>query len=288
MTSVTVLGLGPMGRALAAAFIAAGHPTTVWNRTPGKENGLDATVAGTAAEAIAASPLVVVCVRDYAAAQAILDPGALNGRTLVNTTGGSPAQARELASWAAAHEIGYLDGVIVATTAAIGGPEATLFYSGPADAYEKHRGTLAALGENTTHLGEDPGRAAAFDASLQDMLWTSMSGVVHMFALAEAEHIDAADIAGHAKALLGFFPDLIDLLAGQVAAGHYPGDAGTLEATAATMDHVLSAIRAKNLDNGVLSAARAEVQRAIDAGHGSDGFGRLAARFTGAAGGGAS
>lgn len=31
---VTVLGLGPMGAALASAFLAAGHPTTVWNRTP--------------------------------------------------------------------------------------------------------------------------------------------------------------------------------------------------------------------------------------------------------------
>ncbi|MBB5850008.1 NAD(P)-dependent oxidoreductase [Amycolatopsis umgeniensis] len=277
MTTVTVLGLGPMGHALAAAFTAADHPTTVWNRTPGKETSLDVTVAATAAQAIAASPLTVVCVRDHRAAQSILDTDALKGRTLVNVTGGSPRQAREMASWAADHGIGYLDGVIVATTDAIGGPEATLFYSGPADVYEKHRGTLAALGENAHHLGEDPGRAAAFDASLQDMLWTSMSGVIHMFALAKAESIGAATIAGHAKAMLGFFPDMIDLLAAQVAADHYPGDAGTLESTAATMDHILDAIRERNLDNGVLTAARTQVRQAIDAGHGSEGFGRLAA-----------
>ena len=30
---VTVLGLGPMGQALAGAFIKNGHATTVWNRT---------------------------------------------------------------------------------------------------------------------------------------------------------------------------------------------------------------------------------------------------------------
>ncbi|SFH72956.1 NAD(P)-dependent oxidoreductase [Amycolatopsis regifaucium] len=277
MTTVTVLGLGPMGHALAAAFTAAHHPTTVWNRTPGKENGLDATSATTAEDAIAASPLVVVCVRDYRAVRSILDTDALKGRTLVNVTGGSPQQARELAAWAADHGIDYLDGVIVATTDAIGGPDATLFFSGPAEIYHRHRDTLAALGENAHHLGEDPGRAAAFDASLQDMLWTSMSGVIHMFALAKAENIDATDIAGHAKAMLGFFPDMIDFLADQVGSGHYPGDAGTLTSTAATMDHILDAIRTQGLDNGVLSAARAQVQRAIDAGHGSDGFGRLAA-----------
>lgn len=278
MTTVTVLGLGPMGHALAAAFAAADHPTTVWNRTPGKETSLDATVAPTAAEAITASPLVIVCVRDYAVAQSILDADALKGRTLVNLSGGSPRQARAMATWAAEHGIDYLDGVIMATTDAIGGPDAALFFSGPADVYETHRPTLAALGENARYVGESPGRAAAFDASLQDMLWTSMSGVIHMFALAKAENIGATELAAHAKALLGFFPDMIDLLAEQVATDNYSGDAGTLESTAATMDHILDAIRAQGLDNGVLSAARAQVQRAIDAGHGSDGFARLAAR----------
>ncbi|MFE5570599.1 NAD(P)-dependent oxidoreductase [Amycolatopsis japonica] len=277
MTTVTVLGLGPMGHALAAAFIAADHPTTVWNRTPGKENGLDAAVAATAAEAITAGPLVIVCVRDYTVARSILDTDALKGRTLVNLSGGSPEQARAMAEWAAGHGIGYLDGVIMATTDAIGGPDAALFFSGPADVYEKHRHTLAALGENALYVGDSPGRAAAFDASLQDMLWTSMSGVIHMFTLAKAEGIPATDIAAHAKALLGFFPAMIDLLAEQVTTENYPGDAGTLHATAATMDHILDAIRAQDLDNGVLSAARAEVRRAIDAGHGDDGFARLAA-----------
>lgn len=36
LTPVTVLGLGPMGRALASAFLNARQPVTVWNRTPGK------------------------------------------------------------------------------------------------------------------------------------------------------------------------------------------------------------------------------------------------------------
>ena len=31
---VTVIGLGPMGQAMARALLAGGHPVTVWNRTP--------------------------------------------------------------------------------------------------------------------------------------------------------------------------------------------------------------------------------------------------------------
>ncbi|MER5418487.1 NAD(P)-binding domain-containing protein [Streptosporangium roseum] len=40
-----MIGLGPMGRAMAAAFLAAGHPTTVWNRTAGRADELLASGA---------------------------------------------------------------------------------------------------------------------------------------------------------------------------------------------------------------------------------------------------
>jgi 3-hydroxyisobutyrate dehydrogenase-like beta-hydroxyacid dehydrogenase len=66
-TPVTVLGLGSMGQALARAFSAAGHPVTVWNRTPGKAEPLmaeGATLAPDAAGAVAASPLTIVCLLD--------------------------------------------------------------------------------------------------------------------------------------------------------------------------------------------------------------------------------
>lgn len=36
MTSVTVLGLGPMGQALSAALLDANYALTAWNRTESK------------------------------------------------------------------------------------------------------------------------------------------------------------------------------------------------------------------------------------------------------------
>lgn len=274
MTPVTVLGLGPMGRALATAFAAAGHPTTVWNRTPGKGNDLDAAIVGTAAEAIAASPLVIVCVLNYQAVRSVLDPDALKGHTLVNLTGGSPQQAREMAAWAAQHGTGYIDGVIL--NGVIGGPEAALLYSGPRDVYQAHQATLAALGENGTYLGEDPGRAAAFNVSVLDLFWTSMFGVVHAFRLAATENIAPIDLGGYAKVMAGLLPGLIDLVAEHITTDHFPGDASTIVSAAAILDDVIDTIRANDLDYSMLSAGRAAVQRAIDAGHGSAGFSRLA------------
>ncbi|MFD0200488.1 MULTISPECIES: NAD(P)-dependent oxidoreductase [Saccharothrix] len=274
MTPVTVLGLGPMGRALATAFAAAGHPTTVWNRTPGKGDDLDATIADTAAGAIAASPLTVVCVLNHEAVRSVLDADALKGRALVNLTGGSPQQAREMAAWAAGHGIDYLDGVLL--NGIVGGPEAALLFSGPADVYEAHRATLAALGENGTYLGEDPGRAAGFNVSLLDLFWTSMFGVVHAFRLGGAENIAATDFAGYAKAMAGLLPELIDVVAEHITADQFPGDASTITSAAAILDDVIASVRSNGLDDGVLGAVRAAVRRAIDAGHGSAGFSRLA------------
>ncbi len=275
MTSVTVLGLGPMGHALASA-LSSQHPTTVWSRTPGRADDLDAEVADTAPLAIAASPLVVVCVRDQEVTRAVLDPAFLPGRTVLSFSGGTPEEARDLAAWVRSHRGEYVDGVVVATPEAIGTAEAAFYLSGPKAAVEQHAPTLLALGENLQHLGEDPGRGAALDAALQDMLWTSMSGVVHMLALARAEGLSIGQVAEQATALLGFFPDFVGALAEQVATASYPGDLGTLDSTAGVMDHVLRTIRANDLDDAVLSASREQVQRAIDAGHGDDGFGRLA------------
>ncbi len=55
-SAVTVLGLGPMGRALATAFLEAGLRTTVWNRTPGRDADLVAKGAVSASSAEKRSP----------------------------------------------------------------------------------------------------------------------------------------------------------------------------------------------------------------------------------------
>ena len=66
--SVTVLGLGSMGTSLADAFLKAGHPTTVWNRSAARADALvarGAVRAGSARDAVTASELVVICVTTY-------------------------------------------------------------------------------------------------------------------------------------------------------------------------------------------------------------------------------
>lgn len=170
MTSVTMIGLGSMGSALASAFLANGHTTTVWNRSPEKVRSLaakGALAANTVADAISASPLIVVCLPTTEVVRKVLEPVAaeLDGRVLVNLTTGTPGDARELAAWATGHGAEYVDGAIIALPAVIGTPEAMQYYSGSRDAFERHSSTLAALGTNR-FVDDDPGAAEVHDLAM--------------------------------------------------------------------------------------------------------------------------
>ncbi|TGA92132.1 NAD(P)-binding domain-containing protein [Streptomyces sp. MZ04] len=276
-TTVTVLGLGAMGQALAGAFLEAGHPTTIWNRTPGKGDDLvtaGAARAATAAEAVRASDVVVVCLYDYEVSRAVLGPIAaeFSGRVLVNLTSDTPERSREAAAWAAEHGIDYLDGAIMVPVTVIGTGDALLFHSGSRSAYERHEGTLKALGGKTVYLGDDHGLAAVYDNALLDFFWTSMYGLVHAFALAGADGVKGADLAPYMSDLLSIFPPAVASTAVQVDSGHYPGEQAPLVTEAANVDHIIHASEHRGLDVRALGGIKAALDLAISKGHGANGW----------------
>ena len=279
--NVTVLGAGPMGQALALALLRHGHRTTVWNRTPDRAAPLathGAQLAGAAEEAVRAGRLVLPCLLDHAALRDVVTPvaAALRGRTLVNVTTGTPAEARETAAWAASRGIDYLDGSIMTPASTIGGPAAVILYSGPEHLYREHEPTLRALGGTAVHLGAEPGHAAAYEVALLDLFWTSMSGLVHAFALARAEGITATELAPHAKGISDLLPAIIDDFAARIDADRYDGDISDLRSAVAGMTNVLRSAQAHGLDTGVLSAALTMAGQPVEHGHGAASFARLA------------
>ncbi|MEU0335619.1 NAD(P)-binding domain-containing protein [Streptomyces sp. NPDC006193] len=283
LPAVTVLGLGPMGRALAGAFLAAGLRTTVWNRTPGRDRELTArgaAGAGSAEEAVCGAELTVVCVVNYDASDAVLRRDdvtrALKGRTLVNLSADTPDRARDTAGWAAAHGIGYLDGAIMTPAPSIGTPEAVFLHSGPRDLYEEHRAVLETLGGAHTHLGEEPGLAATFDIALLDIFWTAMAGYAHAVALARAEGVTARELMPFAQGIATILPPLFAQFAQDADSGSYSGEINPITSAASTMAHVVAASEAHGIDAGVMRAVEGMARRVIGLGHGTDGFIRVA------------
>ncbi|MEO3796994.1 NAD(P)-binding domain-containing protein [Nonomuraea sp. B10E15] len=278
-SAVTVLGLGPMGRALAGAFLEAGVRTTVWNRTPGKQRDLverGSVSARSPEEAVGASSLTVVCVVNYDAVDAIVRRAAvtdaLRGRALVNLTADTPDRARDTATWAAEHGIGYLDGAIMTPTTTIGTPAGVFLHSGPEKLYREHRPTLDALGGAHTHLGEDVGRAAAYDIALLDIFWTAMAGYAHALAVARAEGVTARELAPFAKGIGTILPPMFDQAAEDVDHGRFSDDINPITSAVSSMAHIVHVSESHGIDAGVMRAAEGLARRAIGRGYGTDGF----------------
>ncbi|NGO13784.1 NAD(P)-dependent oxidoreductase [Streptomyces sp. HC44] len=274
-TPVAVLGLGAMGQALAAAFLRAGHPTTVWNRSPGKGDELvarGAVRAESAAEAVRAAELVVVCVVDYDAAQAVLEAaaGELPGRVLVNLTSDTPERSRATASWANDRGIDYLDGSIMVPITMIGQPEALIFYSGPRAAYDKHETALKAMGGKAAYLGEDQGLAAVYDLALLDYFYSSITGLVHAFALAGADGVRAADLAPYLNTITAILPPIAAGAARDVDAGSYPGEDANLGMMATAVGHVLEWAEHRGLDVSTVRPVKEVYDKAVARGHAAD------------------
>ncbi|GGL02945.1 NAD(P)-dependent oxidoreductase [Nocardia jinanensis] len=279
-TPVTVLGLGLMGSAIAKAFLAAGHPTTVWNRTAAKADalvGLGAENAPSVAAAIAAAPLVVVSLLDDAAVEAALDAAgpALRGRVLVNLTSSSPEQSRMRAEWATRRGAEYVDGAVMAVPQGIGTPDALLLYSGSETGYRTAEPALQALSAQGIHLGADYGRAAAFDAALVSVFWLSLFGVSLGLALAGAEGIQGSELVPFTPAVLALLPAMMAQTAAQVEAGHYPADDTSISSAYEAFTTLRAVIARHGIDTGVLDASGDVFRRALEAGYGADGLARL-------------
>ncbi|OLZ66558.1 dehydrogenase [Streptomyces sp. IMTB 2501] len=184
-TPLTLLGTGAMGTALGRAWLAAGHPVTVWNRTPARTAALTAegaVAAGSAAEAVAANRLTVVCLLDDASVGSALADADLTGRDLVDLTTGTPADARRRAAWAEERGARLLDGGIMAVPPMIGTPGAYVFYSGRRDLFEEYRATLA-VPAGTRYVGADTGLAALHDVALLSAMYGMFAGITQAFAL---------------------------------------------------------------------------------------------------------
>ncbi|MFI1222584.1 MULTISPECIES: NAD(P)-dependent oxidoreductase [unclassified Streptomyces] len=254
-TPLTLLGLGAMGTALARTWLAAGHPLTVWNRGPGRSAELAAAgvrVAATAAEAVAASPLVVTCLLDDASVREALADADLTDKDLVDLTTSTPAEARTRATWATERGARFLDGGVMAVPTMIGVPEAGgyVFYSGSRDVFDAHREALA-VPVATRYVGSDPGFAALHDVALLSAMTAMFAGARHAAALVADAQIDQKEFGV-------LVADWLSAMAPATAAyaGGSPSDDPTSRAVAEAGDAtLLRAAREQGVGTALLTAS---------------------------------
>jgi 3-hydroxyisobutyrate dehydrogenase-like beta-hydroxyacid dehydrogenase len=281
---VTVIGLGLMGQALAGAFLRDGHPTTVWNRTKAKAEQLvaqGARLADSAGDAVAASPLVVVCVSNYEAVHELLDPlgEVLGGRVLVNLTSGTSQLARETAEWAARRGNTYLDGAIMAIPSAIGTADAVILYSGPRSAFDLHESALRSLGAGTTYLGGDHGLSSLYDVAMLSVMWSILNGFLQGAALLGTAGVDAATFAPFANQGIGTVTDWVSAYAQQIDDGTYPALDSTIDTHLAAMEHLIHESEFLGVNAELPRFVKALTDQAVAAGHGGNSYAAMIEQF---------
>ena len=162
--NIAFLGLGAIGRPMAARVAGSGLPLTVWNRTSSraadfaKEFG--ARHAATSADAARDADVVVTCMPTSRDVASLLDgpdgllAGLGDGATLIDCTSGDPATSRKIRDVLAERNVGYIDAPVSGGTTGAEKGTLTIMVGGDAAVLERARPVLETFGQKIVHCGD--------------------------------------------------------------------------------------------------------------------------------------
>ncbi|MDC4206211.1 MAG: NAD(P)-dependent oxidoreductase [Candidatus Manganitrophus sp.] len=158
---IAFLGLGIMGSRMAERLIRAGFELTVWNRTPGKAEGLKkmgAKEATSPKEAAAEADTAITMLADPASVEQVLLKGGLleglkKGSLYIDMTTVSPETSRKLGAACAERGVAFLDAPVTGSKPAAAAGELLLMVGGDATVLERARPVLQPMSKKIVHMG---------------------------------------------------------------------------------------------------------------------------------------
>ncbi|MAS24434.1 MAG: 2-hydroxy-3-oxopropionate reductase [Oceanospirillaceae bacterium] len=211
------IGMGLMGVPMSRRLLAAGYPLTVWNRNPEKTATLaqaGAKVAADIAGLVAHSDILLICVTDTAAVDAVvfaeggIASAARAGQVVVDFSSIDPAATRDMA--ARLKEKCAVDWVDAPVSGGVAGAEQgalAIMAGGDEDLIDRLRPVLAPLSQRVTRMGET-GAGQVTKICNQMLVSCNVLVMAEVMAMAEKAGVDAARIP---QALKGGFADSIPL-----------------------------------------------------------------------------
>ncbi|MFJ3668856.1 NAD(P)-dependent oxidoreductase [Streptomyces sp. NPDC090106] len=269
--TVSVLGTGIMGAAMARSIAREGHTVRAWNRTRDKAEPLAAdgiTVTDTPAAAVEGADVVLTMLYDGPATHQVMRealPALRAGTVWVQSTTAGLDGLGELAGFAAEHGLVFFDAPVLGTRQPAEAGQLTVLAGGP----EAHRLTVAPV----------------FDAVGARTVWTGEAGSATRLKLVANSWVLAATAAtGEVLALsgaLGVDPDrFFELIAGgPLDMGYLRAKAGLIREGRLSPASFAVGTAAKDArlivqageDNGVrldvAAASAARLERAAELGH---------------------
>jgi 3-hydroxyisobutyrate dehydrogenase len=159
--TVTVLGAGALGAAIASRLSDTGHQVKLWNRTLERArliaSDLNSVVAvGEVTDAVRGASVVFTLLRDGDAVGDVMSRAldAIDASAVwVQASTVGPDSARALAELARVHGVAYLDAPVSGSTGPARAGKLVWLVSGGHDAFERAEPTLRQLGSAVEHLG---------------------------------------------------------------------------------------------------------------------------------------
>lgn len=221
---VAVVGLGSMGRRIAATLARAGFEVIGWNRTPRDFADLGAVgvrAVRDVSAAVRGAAVVLAVPLEYAHTRAALSgparAGDLTGATLLNFSYGTVTEAREMQAWAQAAGMDYLDGNLLCYPDEVGSEAGRCVLSGSSTAHAATRDLVAAIGPGD-YLGPDVAASSAVGSAV---------GVVFYHAALAAFYESLAFVARFGVAPRQVLPHLQAML--DLLSSHFVSDIDRVE-----------------------------------------------------------
>ena len=281
-SEVTVIGLGTMGAALTRALLRNGHSVTVWNRTSARAEPLvseGAVSASSVADAVAASPVVIVCVTDYASTHRLLEAEGvaplLAGRVVVQLSTGTPQEARDAEIRLRQRGAVYLDGAIMAIPSQIGAADAAIFTSGSSQAFQQSEPLLRCFGGKVVYLGEPVGAASALDYAMLSHLFGGLLGAAHGALICEAEGLSVASFGSQLAGLAPVVGGMVQHMCEVIQSGSYGKAESSVGICAAFFETLAQQAREAEISTEFPAFGQGIFRRAMAAGLGEEEFAAL-------------
>jgi 3-hydroxyisobutyrate dehydrogenase len=200
--TVSVLGTGIMGAAMARNLVKAGHTVRVWNRTQEKAQPLaadGARVVPTVEEAVRGADVLLTMLFDGAAVRAVMreaQPALSEGQIWVQSTTVSLDDVDEFGTFAREHGLVYYDAPVLGTRQPAEAGQLTVLAAGPlggggaavADR-DKVTPVFDAVGAKTVWL-DNPGEGTRLKLVANSWVLALTHAGGEVLALAEALHVD--------------------------------------------------------------------------------------------------
>ena len=133
----------------------------MWNRSPEKAQPFidaGAEVAASAADALSASEVSILCIRNHVAAAELLRPisGSLSGKTVLQLSTGSAKEAEDLVELLTDTGAGWLIGMINAYPRMIGQDDAVILCASPEEVWDKYGDVIRTLAGASERISAFP------------------------------------------------------------------------------------------------------------------------------------